>query len=77
MPRHPHPTPGWGTLEIGYTDESGAVASDVYRAAGRVWRQAQDYAARVLQDFDEGRAHTHCYSRLPLKPRGRAMRNHT
>ncbi len=58
MPRHPHPTPDWGTLEIGYTDEFGAVASDVYASAGRVWRKAQDYAARVLQDFDEARART-------------------
>lgn len=58
MPRHPHPTPDWGTLEIGYTDEFGAVASDVYAAAGRVWRQARDYAARVLHDFDEARART-------------------
>ncbi|MCA1636709.1 MAG: hypothetical protein LC802_24350 [Acidobacteria bacterium] len=58
MPRHPHPTPDWGTLEIGYTDEFGAVAPDVYMSAGRVWRKAQDYAARVLHDFDEARART-------------------
>lgn len=58
MPRHPHPIPDWGTLEIGYTDEYGAVVPDVYAAAGRVWRQARDYAARVLRDVDEARART-------------------
>ena len=34
MPRYPHPTLDWGTLEIGYTDEFGEVAPDVYDAAG-------------------------------------------
>ena len=58
MPHHPHPTPDWGTLEIGYTDEFGTVAPDVYEAAGRVWRRAQDYAARVLHDSDDARART-------------------
>ena len=58
MPRHPHPTPDWGTLEIGYVDEFGAVAPDVYAAAGRVWRQAHDYAERVLHDFDYARTRT-------------------
>ena len=58
MPRRPHPTPDWGTLEIGYTDEFGAVAPDIYEAAGRVWRRARDYAARVLRDADDARART-------------------
>lgn len=58
MPRHPPPTPDWGTLDIGYTDEFGAVAPDVYAAAGRVWRRAQEYAARVLNDADDARAST-------------------
>ncbi len=58
MPRHPHPTPDWGTLEIGYTDEFGKIAPDIYEAASRVWRRAQDYAARVLQGVDEARART-------------------
>jgi DNA-directed RNA polymerase specialized sigma24 family protein len=58
MPRQPHPTSDWGTLEIGYTDEFGTVAPDVYEAAGRAWRRAQDYAARVLHDADDARART-------------------
>lgn len=58
MPRHPHPTPDWGTLEIGYTDEFGEVAPDVYSAAGRLWWRARDYAARVLNDLDEARTRT-------------------
>ncbi len=58
MPRQPHPTPDWGTLEIGYTDEFGTVAPDVYEAAGRVWRRARDFAQRVLRDADDARART-------------------
>lgn len=58
MPRHPHPTPDWGTLAIGYTDEFGKVAPDVYESAGRVWRRSRDFAQRVLQDTDEARART-------------------
>lgn len=56
MPRQPHPIPDWGVLETGYTDEFGAIAPDVYAAAGRLLRQAQDYATRVLRDSDEARA---------------------
>lgn len=56
MPRHPHPTPDWGTLEIGYTDEFGHIAPDIYKASGRIWGRAQDYASRVLQD--DARART-------------------
>ena len=58
MPRQSHPTPDWGYLEIGYTDEFGQVAPDVYDAAGRVWRQARDFAQRVLRDADDARART-------------------
>ncbi len=58
MPRHPQPTSDWGALEIGYTDEFGVVASDVYAAAGRVWQRAQVYAMRVLHDSDDARART-------------------
>lgn len=58
MPRHPHPTPDWGTLVISYTDEFGKVAPDVYDSAGRIWRRARDFAQRVLQDGDEARART-------------------
>jgi len=58
LPQHPHPTPDWGTLEIGYTDEFGRVAPDVYESAGRVWRRARDFALRVLQDADDARART-------------------
>lgn len=56
MPRHPHPTPDWGTLESGYTDEFGHIAPDIHKAAGRIWRRAQEYAARVLHD--DARART-------------------
>ncbi len=69
MPRQPHPTPDWGTLEIGYTDEFGKVAPDVYEAAGRVWRRARDFAQRVLQDADDARART-----LLLKAASRVTR---
>jgi DNA-directed RNA polymerase specialized sigma24 family protein len=58
MPRQPHPTHDWGTLEISYTDEFGTVAPDVYEAAGRVWRRARDFAQRVLRDADDARART-------------------
>jgi DNA-directed RNA polymerase specialized sigma24 family protein len=58
MPRRPHPTPDWGTLEIGYTDEFGAITADIYMAAGRVWRRAQDYAARMLHNADDARTRT-------------------
>jgi DNA-directed RNA polymerase specialized sigma24 family protein len=58
MPRYPHPSPDWGTLEAAYTDEYGEVAPAVYAAAGRVWAQSRDYAARALRDSDEARART-------------------
>lgn len=58
MPRQPHPTPDWGILEFGYKDEFGTIAPDVYEAAGRVWRRACDFAARVLRDADDARART-------------------
>jgi hypothetical protein len=56
--RHPHPTTEWGTLEDIYTDEFGAVAPDVYAAAGNVVHRSQDYAARVLLDGDPARTRT-------------------
>ncbi len=58
MTRHPHPATDWGTLEVGYTDEFGPIAPDLYAAAGRIRRQAQDYAARVLPDSDEAQVST-------------------
>ena len=58
MPRRTHPTPDWGILEIGYTDEFGTITADIYMAASRVWRRAQDYAARMLPSADEARART-------------------
>ena len=76
MPRHPHPTPDWGTLENGYTDEFGAVASDVYAAAGRIWRQAQDHAARVLHDFDDARARTLLLKAAAQTTRARDEKSH-
>lgn len=58
MPRRSHPTPEWGTLEIGYTDEFGPIAPDLYAAAGRIWRQSQAYAARVLPGSDQAQTRT-------------------
>jgi hypothetical protein len=52
MPRHPHATLDWGTLETAYTDEFGRVAPDVFAAAGRLWQQAQAYASHILPDND-------------------------
>jgi hypothetical protein len=69
MPRCPHPAPDWGTLEIGYRDEFGSIATDVYAAAGRVWGRARDYAARVLHDFDDARART-----MPLRAAAQVTR---
>lgn len=76
MPRHPHPTPDWGALEIGYTDEFGAVASDVYAAAGRVWQRAQVYAARVLNDSDDARARTMLLKAAAQTTRARNEKSH-
>lgn len=58
MPRRPYPESDWGTLEIGYTDEFGAVALDIYEAARRAWPWAQGYAKRILNDTDDARART-------------------
>jgi DNA-directed RNA polymerase specialized sigma24 family protein len=58
MPRYPHSTPEWGTLDIGYTDEFGPIAPDLYASAGRIWRQSQDYAERVLPASDQARTRT-------------------
>jgi DNA-directed RNA polymerase specialized sigma24 family protein len=55
MPRSPHSTAEWGTLEVGYKDEFGAVAPDLYAAAGRLQRLAEAYAARVLSCSDPAR----------------------
>lgn len=74
MPRHPHPTPDWGTLEIGYTDEFGPIAPDIYEAAGRIWRRAQDYAARVLRD--DARARTLLLKAAAQVTRARDERAH-
>jgi len=76
MPRHPHPTPDWGTLAIGYTDEFGKVAPDVYETAGRVWRRARDFAQRVLQDADEARARTLLLKAASQVTRARDERGH-
>jgi DNA-directed RNA polymerase specialized sigma24 family protein len=76
MPRYSHPTSDWGTLEIGYTDEFGAVASDVYAAAGRVWRQSRDYAARVLHDSDDARARTLLLRAAAQTTRARDEKSH-
>lgn len=58
MLRRPHPISDWGTLEIGYTDEFGVIAPDVYEAAGRIWQRACEFAARALHDADDARART-------------------
>lgn len=76
MSRHPHPTPDWGTLEVGYTDEFGAIAPDVYAAAGRVWQRARDYAARVLHDADDARARTLLLKAASQVTRARDERGH-
>jgi DNA-directed RNA polymerase specialized sigma24 family protein len=76
MPRHPHPTPDWGTLETGYTDEFGTIAPDVYAAAGRLQRRAQDYAARLLRDVDEARARTMLLKAAAQVTRARDERAH-
>lgn len=76
MPRHPHPTPDWGTLEIGYTDEFGAVAPDVYEAAGRVLRRAREYAARLFGEADDARAHTLLLKAAAQVTRARDERAH-
>jgi hypothetical protein len=76
MPRHPHPTPDWGTLAIGYTDEFGKVAPDVYETAGRIWRRARDFAQRVLQDADEARARTLLLKAASQVTRARDERGH-
>lgn len=55
---HPHVALDWGTLKSDYTDEFGRVAPDVYAAAGRLWRQAQNYAGDVLHDTDPARVRT-------------------
>lgn len=54
----PRDTSNWGTLEQTYTDEFGPVAPDVYVAAGRLWQQAQSYAARILDNSDPAHTHT-------------------
>lgn len=74
MPRHPHPTPDWGTLEIGYTDEFGHIAPDIYKAAGRIWQRAQDYASRVLRD--DARARTMLLKAASQVTRARDERGH-
>jgi AraC-like DNA-binding protein len=76
MPRHPHPAPQWGTLEYAYTDEFGAVAPDVYAAAGRIWHQSQDYAARVLLDSDPARTRTLLLRAAAQVTRARDERSH-
>jgi DNA-directed RNA polymerase specialized sigma24 family protein len=76
MPRHPHPTLSWGTLETGYTDEFGVVAPDIYDAAGRVWRQSRDYAARVLRDVDDARARTLLLKSAAKTTRARDEKTH-
>lgn len=58
MLRHPHHASDWGDLEAIYVDEFGPVAPDVYRAAGRIWQQAREYASRVLNSDDHARART-------------------
>jgi hypothetical protein len=76
MPRHPRPTPDWGALAIGYTDEFGNVAPDVYETAGRVWGGARDFAQRVLQDADEARARTLLFKAASQVTRARDERGH-
>ncbi len=58
MSRRHHPALEWGTLKVEYTDEFGPVAPDLYAAAGSIWRPAQEYAARVLQNSDQARTRT-------------------
>lgn len=74
MPQRPHPTPDWGTLEIGYKDEFGHIAPDIYEAAGRIWRRAQDYASRVLHD--DARARTLLLKAASQVTRARDEREH-
>ncbi|HEX8457776.1 MAG TPA: hypothetical protein VF656_10805 [Pyrinomonadaceae bacterium] len=73
--RHPHPAPEWGNLEAVYVDEFGPVAPDVYRAAGSIWRQAQEYASRVLNSDDHARARTLLMKAAAQVTRARAMKN--
>jgi hypothetical protein len=58
MPQHPHATFDWGTLNTVYTDEFGQIAPDVFAAAGRLWQQAQGYAAHVFPNDDPARVRT-------------------
>lgn len=75
MPRRPHHAPQWGTLESAYTDEFGAVAPDVYAAAGRISHQCQDYATRVLLDGDPARTRTLLLKAAALVTRARDERS--
>lgn len=76
MPRHSHPTSDWGTLETGYTDEFGAIAPDVYAAAGHVWPRAREFAARVLRGADDARARTLLLKAASQVTKARAEKGH-
>jgi len=44
----------WPHLSSAYTDEFGQIEADVYRAAGELWRLAETYSIKVLQDSQAG-----------------------
>jgi DNA-directed RNA polymerase specialized sigma24 family protein len=44
----------WPSLETAYLDEFGQIETDVYLVASGLWRQAESYALRVLQDAQTG-----------------------
>jgi DNA-directed RNA polymerase specialized sigma24 family protein len=44
----------WPPIASAYTDEYGQIEHEVYIAAGMIWRDAENYALRVLKDTDAG-----------------------
>jgi DNA-directed RNA polymerase specialized sigma24 family protein len=44
----------WPPLDITYTDEFGDIDSEVYRAAGDLWPDAEAFALKVLHDSAAG-----------------------
>jgi len=44
----------WPSIKAAYTDEFGQVESDVFRAAGELWQQAEGYSRQVLRDGQAG-----------------------
>lgn len=44
----------WPSLDEGYTDEFGVICPEVYRAAGELWPQAENFVNSRLHDCPAG-----------------------